>query len=170
MICPNNLNKTILVSYPRSGHHLMVRGLTEALDHKLVYSAFYGVAHNIANCEFVNLQKSHDFDLTDEINLDLNYIVLIRNFEDATRSWHKSIKSEIPIDEFLESKREYYEGFIKKWVSGMFVPGFICEYEYLVPNKLKIITSASKFIGHEPNMGKLRAWSQKEAEKVSELL
>lgn len=163
MICPNNLNKTILVSYPRSGHHLMVRGLTEALDHKLVYSAFYGVAHNMANCEFVNLQKSHDFDLTDEINPDLNYIVLIRNFEDATRSWHKSIKSEMPIDEFLESKREYYEGFRKKW-------GDAWDYDFFVANKIPLISKACRFMGCMPNMGKLNAWSQKEAEKVSELL
>lgn len=168
MICPNNLNKTILVSYPRSGHHLMVRGLTEALDHKLVYSAFYGVAHNMDNCEFVNLQKSHDFDLTDEINPDLNYIVLIRNFEDATRSWHKSIKSEIPIDEFLESKREYYEGFVKKW-GGKF---YLINYEDFIQEKIRVVVACCHLIVNDFNfnMGKLRAWSQKEAEKVSELL
>jgi len=115
-ICPNGLIKTHLVSFPRSGHHLMVRGLTEALGNKLVYSEYYTSKHNMDNCRFVNLQKSHDFELTDPVNENENYVVLIRDFAPAIKSWYETEQIRDDFEVFKEAKLAYYRAFVEKWM------------------------------------------------------
>lgn len=163
--CPNNLIRTRLVTFPRSGHHLLVRGLTEALDHKLVYSEFYETAHNLANCPYVNLEKSHDF--TDEpIDPDGNYIVMIRGFELAIESWYNSTDRDVSLETFRNNQKQYFDDFLDKWVRSEINNRLLINYHDFVDNKIKFVSLASRHMGYEPNMVKLSEWELRETVKV----
>lgn len=165
MICPNGLNKTYLVSLPRSGHHLLVRGLTEAMNHKLVYSEYYNSAHNMQNCDHVNLQKSHDFDLDLEINPEFKYIVLVRDDRQSMLSWMAADKT-IDIETFAKSKAAYYEGFRNKWIVGR-INTMVIEYEDFVLFKSRMVENCCLFMGIEPNMDKLNEWLVRENRAIN---
>jgi hypothetical protein len=165
--CPNGINKTYLVSFPRSGHHLMVRGLTEAANHKLVYSEGYTPAHNFDTCDHVNLQKSHDFDMDLEIKPDLTYIVLIRAFELAVDSWIKAEQIE-DAESFRDSKVEYYDQFMAKWVSPSNENVLVITYPYLTDYKTSAITDAAHHMGFDPDRKALARWEFSERRKFVE--
>lgn len=162
--CPNNLIRTRLVSFPRSGHHLLVRGLTEALDHKLVYSEYYNCVHNLNTCEYVNLQKSHDFN-DEPIDPEGNYIVMIRGFELAVESWYESQPREISFEEFRDSQQPYFDSFMEKWVLPEMNNRLLINYHDFVDNKIKTVVAAARFMGYEPNQDKLKDWEMREVIK-----
>ena len=167
MKCPNGLNKTVLVSFPRSGHHLLVRGLTEAANHRIVYSEMYNSAHNMNNCDFVNLQKSHDFDLTDPIDPELNYIVLIRGFELAVESWFRESEAN-DLELFRQSKTEYFDGFMAKWVNDHSVTNrIVISYHDMVDAKMNTVVKAAHSMGFVPDIDKLRRWEHSEKVKYT---
>lgn len=158
MTCPNQINKTMLISFPRSGHHLMVRGLIASSRHRIVYSENYQTAHNMLNCEFVNLQKDHDFNLSLEVDPDMNYIVLIRDFAACMKSWHLTTDMTVPLQDFMDQHRAYYDGFIEKW--SEYKP---IRYEQFVLNKLHTVCSVSAQMGFEPDMRELERWVRGES-------
>lgn len=170
--CPNNLIKTYLVSFPRSGHHLSVRGLQAAMNHQIVYSEFYRSKHNMDNCDCVNLQKSHDFDMALPIREDYNYIVLIRGFELAVESWYKlSAPEGIDLETFRDEKKEYFDKFMEKWVSS---PNFddspnrlVVSYHDLVDKKIETVAAMARFMGADPDMLELTKWEHRERTKYS---
>lgn len=162
-LCPNNVIRTHLVSFPRSGHHLMVRGLTEALNNRLVYSEFYTCKHNFSNCPYVNLQKSHDFN-DSPIDPDGNYIVMIREFEPAVESWWKTDLT-LPFEEFRIKQKQYYDRFVSKWVDGDIPARLLIRYEDFINLKMDYVIQATRHMGVEPNMEKLADWSHREREK-----
>ena len=161
MKCPNGLNKTKLISFPRCGHHLLVRGLQWALQGKLIYSNYYNSNHNVSNCEFVNLQKSHDFDLDEPISENYHYIVLIRGFELAVESWHKVIQPPQNIEYFRESKLKYYDDFTEKWVLPQIQNKIVLPYNDLVTSKIETILKAVNHISDQPIDDERMMWLQK---------
>ena len=167
MTCPNGIKKTTLVSFPRSGHHLLVRGLTEAAGHRLVYSELYKCKHNMTNCDYVNLQKSHDLELTDPINPDMNYIVLIRGFEMAIESWFNVNESE-DFEQFRQSKLDYYDQFMEKWLTNEVPNRLIITYADLIDNKKKTIMKASDHMGFDPDLDKVVMWEWRERVRYNE--
>lgn len=146
MICANGLNKTKLISFPRCGHHLLVRGLQWALQGKLIYSNYYESEHNFETCEYVNLQKSHDFNLDESIQDDLHYIILIRGFELAVESWYKSIGSEMPFEDFRDSKLKYYDDFTEKYVANPPANSIVISYNDFVSDKVNTVLKAVKHL------------------------
>ena len=152
MKCPNGLNRTIIVSFPRSGHHLLVRGMLAAVPERIVYSEFYKSAHNVTNCEFVNLQKTHDFNLETPIVPDAHYIVQIRGFELAVESWYKLAVAEGHIgsfEDFREEKSVYFDGFMAKWVNTDLPNKIVLPYHDLVSNKSQTVIHALRHMGVE---------------------
>lgn len=118
----NALKPTYIVSFPRSGQHLVVRGLMWVMPDLVVYSEGYQVAHNIENNGAVNIQKSHDFDLKLEVKPEYQYLVLTRDFIPALKSWWRMAvgngmeDSEESFRNFcLDGKKAYYDGFMAKW-------------------------------------------------------
>lgn len=118
----NALKPTYIVSFPRSGQHLVVRGLMWVMPDLVVYSEGYQVLHNIENNGAVNIQKSHDFDLKLEVKSEYQYLVLTRDFIPALKSWWRMAvgngmeDSEESFRNFcLDGKKAYYEGFMAKW-------------------------------------------------------
>lgn len=147
--CPNGINKTMLVSFPRSGQHLMVRGLQWVLQGKLIYSNWYESKHNMTNNEYVNLQKSHDFHSTDEYRSDLNYIVLIRAFEPAVESWWESEGKKGDLKTFRDSKVEYFDNFNEKWVLSPKENQLVIPYHEFIQNKTKYLQQVYKTMTSE---------------------
>jgi hypothetical protein len=146
------IRKTKIITFPRSGHHLLVRGILTALPEYAVYSEVYKSPHNMDNCEFVNLQKTHDFDLDEPINPDLQYIVQIRGFELAVESWHKLlVRNESysgSFEDFRKEKTEYYDRFMEKWVNNpTFTNRLIIPYHELVADKKNTLINVIKYLG-----------------------
>ena len=150
MNCPNGLHKTKLVSFPRCGHHLLVRGLQWALEGKLVYSNYYNSKHNFETSPYVNLQKSHDFNTDEPISEDYHYIVLIRGFELAVESWHKALKPPMNLANFRNSKLQYYDDFTEKYVTNIPPNGIVIPYNDLVTSKVDTLIRAIEHIYPEP--------------------
>lgn len=84
------MNYTVHVSFPRSGHHALVRCLMDLLPEELSYCDYYRHCRRVPCTDgSKNYQKTHDFDLDLPIREDLNYIVQIRNPLEAVPSWYE---------------------------------------------------------------------------------
>lgn len=169
-LCPNGIRKTYLVSFPRSGHHLLVRGLTEALSHRLIYCEFYNGRHNFEHCEWTNLQKSHDFDLQLPFDEQYNYIILIRAFELAIDSWYANVIKyegyEGDLETFRDGKKEYFDAFNEKWVISPSADNkLIITYADLVDHKIDTVSRCARFMRADPDMDKLIKWERRERVK-----
>jgi len=156
----------MLVSFPRSGHHLLVRGLQQTSDHRVVYSEYYSVEHNMTNCDYVNLQKSHDFDLDLPIHDDLNYIVMFRSFDDAIQSWAKAEKID-DLKQFSHDQRLYFDQFMDKWVFSDRPNIWLIDYDVLIKEKRSVLTNAARTMGFVPDEFELNRWVHSERWKYS---
>jgi hypothetical protein len=163
------IKKTKVVTFPRSGHHLLVRGLQWALQNELVYSEGYESPHNMDNCEFVNLQKTHDFELTEPIEPEMNYLVQIRPFELAVESWYKMLDHGVEFDVFRESKVKYFDDFMEKWVLSNLPNVTVIAYNDLVSDKVGTLVKAYKAITDIPldshRLDLIRKWERAEITK-----
>lgn len=113
------MRKTLIATFPRSGHHLLVRGLNVLLEGQMVYSEKYTSTFDITD-PICNVQKTHDFELDEPILPEHKHIVQIREFDDAISSWY-NVQTEHfgytgTLKEFAESKGAYYDGFLRKWM------------------------------------------------------
>lgn len=117
------IRKTHLVSFPRCGQHLIARGLLWVYPDWIVYSAFYNRQHSFSDCEYVNLQKNHDYDLSLEISPEYVYIVLYRGFVASVLSYY-DYRCSFPIftdneetfDDHCKEALAYYRKWKAKWV------------------------------------------------------
>lgn len=162
MTCPNGIKKTYIVSTPRSGHHLLIRGLDVALNHKMVYSEYYNCAHNFANCEYVNVQKSHDFELDMPITDEYQYVILYRDKEETMQSWLDASNSGSNLNNWTLLWSAYYDGFMHKWVNNARVNKLVLKYSELIENKVESIEKVCELIGAKPNPIKVEDWSARE--------
>lgn len=146
----NGIRKTKVVCFPRSGHHLLIRGLQAGLQNEMVYCEPYKSTHTMDVCPFTNVQKSHDFDLNDKIDPDLTYIVQIRSFELAVESWFKLAKGEgyaSTFEDFRKEKSDYFDGFMEKWVNSRDIPNRLTiPYHDLVTERMATAIKAYKHI------------------------
>jgi len=121
-------------------------------------------------CEITNLQKSHDFQLSEPIRDDIKYIVQTRTFEDAFISYYRleRLKYATQTEEkdpaenkphvdvlsndyiaFRSEAKAYYEKFLSKWVDRSLPNALIIEYEKLLMNPLGHFQSVISFICDE---------------------
>lgn len=162
----NGIHKTKIISFPRSGHHLLVRGLQAALNEELVYCEPYISEHNMEVSPYTNVQKSHDFNLDEPIDPSLKYIIQIRGFEQAIKSWYKIEDLEQPFEEFYREKREYYDGFLSKWVFGPVPNTLFVSFHDITTNKIPTVLKAIEHITDiqmdESRYLSLNVWEQSE--------
>lgn len=176
----NGIRKTKIVSFPRSGHHLLVRGLQSVLSNELVYCEPYQSVHHMDVSPFTNVQKSHDFDLTEPINPELHYIVQIRGFELAVESWYEAALKEGyegELHDFRAEKSDYYDGFMEKWVNSIIPNRLTISYHDLVSEKVKTLITAYRHITDLPmtedRLFRINVWADCETKykpKVRQLL
>lgn len=166
----NGIRKTKIVSFPRSGHHLLVRGLQSALQNEMVYCEPYKSTHHMDVCSFTNVQKSHDFDLTEPINPELHYIVQIRGFELAVESWYKVAQAEGyqgTLEDFRAEKSDYFDGFMAKWVNSIIPNKIVISYHDLVTDKMNTLIKAYRHITdlelNDQRLNGIRLWADCES-------
>lgn len=129
------MNKLIGISIPRSGHHLLARLLSSALNEKSFYCEWYGNADccrrfpcNRTNDEHnVKFQKNHDFDFTVPTDLPkVTYIVQyrpplpvvlsqLRLIEKHPYFLGNIVESACYLELFLAEWAVYYISFLNKW-------------------------------------------------------
>lgn len=123
------------VSYPRSGHHLIVRLMQAYFGESFTYCQFYGQPPDACCQEFpcarpgIMCTKNHDMELEVELpgidaNADVPVLVGVRHFMDAVVSdyeQHVRIGNPDSLQEWRSLagvKAAYYTAFVNKWVAA----------------------------------------------------
>lgn len=121
-----------IVSFPRSGHHMMVkllRSIFEASGQHWNYCERYQ-PNNKCGDEH-NIRKSHDFELTQTVTPGQTYVVMVRRdrFRQLESYYRFNCKEEakqpypahcdVPVREFFDTTRIYYQLFRNKWYENM---------------------------------------------------
>jgi hypothetical protein len=133
------MKKSLIVTYPRSGHHIMLGLLDTFLNVSDNYCEFYECKNNrnetISCCSAGlpwrkknnscgagrKLIKTHDFDLDVPYQEDCNYLIQLRNPLLSISSWYELEKKKggavVEWSVFLEDKFNFWLGFTDKWLS-----------------------------------------------------
>lgn len=140
------MEKILNLTFPRSGHHLLVDILKSYFNDKMNYCEFYN-SNNNCGCfggtnpgnqlcvkEKTNFQKHHDFEklfheprvLTVPKDLDRKYLILYRSKYPALVSWYEMFldeednkkveHSEEDFRNFMNWATNFYDKWIEKWV------------------------------------------------------
>lgn len=119
----------IIVSFPRSGQHLIesiLRYLCESHNIPFSYCEFYTCCSQIPCKKESLISKNHDFDLELKIDKNNKYVSLYRNdlilsLESYYRYWIKLKKIEHKYDDllnFIINTKDYYHKFTNKWIKN----------------------------------------------------
>lgn len=140
------------VTFPRSGHTMTVRVLSEYFDYNLSYCEFYK-AKNACHCNKVpcknncRLQKHHDFIgyrqniglLKLPKNLPVKYMIHYRDPIPAIMSWYEMHEKNRPQwkkkdwESFAYETISFYKQWVAKWVYDIEIPRkLVVKYENLV--------------------------------------
>ncbi|WP_290653987.1 hypothetical protein [Idiomarina sp.] len=133
------MNTNYIVSFPRSGHHRLIKILDMVCGLGNDYCEFYTcTSYNGKNIDCCMSDKGwkkkdfscgadkrnikcHDFDLNLNYSESFNYLVQLRHPFLSIESWFEMEKSKgknLPCwEEFFEEKMEFWVDFIDKWVS-----------------------------------------------------
>ena len=149
------------ISFPRSGHHLLVRCLTQMYGEHFQYCDFYNHCRKTPcrNAK-TNFQKNHDFKLNLSFPETQRCLIQYRHPIESISSWFELALTEPNLWErvtlrdnqnswetFFNNKLSYWKQFIEKWVlqpdakRQMLVP-----YHLLVQNPVKQLTQIAEFI------------------------
>lgn len=137
------MERVIGVSWPRSGHHLLVRLLTLYFGAAFLYCDFYG---GIEKCckkipckrRDVHLSKNHDFDLRMPQIAQRKYLIqyrnfipsVVSNFELHVRNGGADTLENFQV--FAGTQFDSYRAFSKKWVQSDFAAHqLVIEYDRL---------------------------------------
>lgn len=151
------------VSWPRSGHHLLVRILQEYFGDKFQYCEFYTPedccrTFPCARPGTIKFSKNHDFDLNLEQYEDVNYIIQYREFIPAVVSnfelfvCNGEIDSEFSFRKFASMEWTKYQNFLEKWVTSPFGKRqFVLAYEEFTANPVSRMQEVIKlFVPDRP--------------------
>lgn len=139
----------IIVSFPRSGQHLVESifiYLTEKHEVEWSYCNFYNCCNSIPCKEGSFVSKNHDFDIKLPIDDNSKYIAIYRKdmiiqlesyYRYSIHYEKKKYKYE-DLLEFIINNREYYKEFVKKWIKNKNKNILKVEYYELINNSEKI--------------------------------
>lgn len=148
------------VSWPRSGHHLLVRLLRLYFGERFVYCDFYG---GIEGCckslpctrADVHMSKSHDFDLALPQIEGRKYLVQYRDFiPSIVSNWELFLLGKTQTEDTAENffkfaSGEYtgYQRFVQKWVTSDFAKKhLIIHYEQITSYPQESLRAAAQWI------------------------
>ena len=146
------------VSWPRSGHHVLVRALQKIFKFHFGYCSFYGPAAEPGSgccgefpCKMagpISMSKQHDFDLKAELPNDHPLVVQYRKFSDAVVSEFELFVRESPgrddaatFKTFAVRRAKGYALFIEKWVRSDRENRVLLDYADLVDDPFTAIRS-----------------------------
>lgn len=143
------------VSMPRSGHHLLEMILKNTLRDAFSYCEFYepgcckaipctSEAKMAARESVIFMQKSHDFDFSDPLDVPGTYRVVqyrspvpraLSNYELHLKNGHADTLRNFR--DYLVMEALYFERFYKKWIANREAGFLLLSYEDLTSDPLK---------------------------------
>ena len=139
----------IIVSFPRSGQHLVEKILKYCCSEhnvEFTYCELYTCCHSIPCAKGKEISKNHDFELDLEINSDIKYVILYRKdiilqLEAYYRYWIKYNNEKYRYKDllnFVKDKTDYYNNFVNKWISNKNKNILKVEYYEILDNPKKV--------------------------------
>jgi hypothetical protein len=166
------MEKTVFITFPRSGHHLVVNVLIKYFSKNTKHREILGnqtrlyckntiAAGKLHYCEYynhcqstpcsdskTNLQKNHDFGLNEGIDNNYRYIILYRHPLDAVVSWYRFFVEGSFLEKifgiFINDKKESWQDFSKKAI--IFWKNFIKKWLYQTHIEHKLLMSYEEII------------------------
>lgn len=140
---------SILVSFPRSGQHLVekiLKFICKEHNVEFTYCEFYGCCNSIPCIKGKEISKNHDFNLDLEINSNIKYVSLYREdiviqLEAYYRFWIGQNKLKYKYKdllEFIKNKVTYYNDFKNKWINNKNKNILKVEYYEIINNPEKV--------------------------------
>ncbi|MGE0492525.1 MAG: sulfotransferase [Vulcanimicrobiota bacterium] len=156
------LTRAICVSFPRSGHHLLVRLLWDYFNgpgpvsthpepnRAFVYCSYYGHCHQVpCSLPETNFQKHHDLDLS--LATDLPCLVQVRSPLPALRSYYQLFEEgRLPRleaedwDTFARRGLAYHLAFCHKWLPRA---GLVVSYESMLADPEATLSRVIEWLG-----------------------
>ena len=147
------IRKTIFVTYPRSGHHWLMRCLQDYYGEEMVYCEHYTCCQTIPCAkQEANILKNHDFTLDLVIPEDWNVIVQYRNPQDAISSLYKVSKEKDYIKFIYDNLYWYYE-WMRKWNKKKY---FLVDYESRIANPIYTLNNVILNLSGESDLEKVK--------------
>lgn len=168
------MDYVVHVSFPRSGHHALVRCMMDLLPDELNYCDYYRHCRQVPCSDpATNYQKTHDFDLDLPVDDGLKYVVQIRNPLEAISSWYeykfkdpytrsgesgwkKQLDRWVLRDTrwhwrfFFNQKLGYWERFVEKWSGRVGRPNvLLLTYHEFVGDTSATLRRVLQFAGAE---------------------
>ena len=146
-----SVRRTRFVTWPRSGHHWLIRMLKVALGARLRYSEYYkNKGQSLENNSRINAQKNHDFDLDLKMPRTFYHLVQIRDFQPSCRSFYKMHQDEgreMPDYSSFEAEQfEIYTKWRSKWTDKDVPNRLIVRYEELCMNPVIVVKRVLMFM------------------------
>lgn len=145
--------KTVFVSFPRSGHHMIAQALQRVFDRKLKYREPYKDGH----AGEWDLIKSHDFTLGQPMLRSMQYLVLVRNPLNSIISRMAQIRKEgraLPPGEpsmrEFRQQFEYWRKFVWKWVINGPTHRLVITYEGVLADPRRNLEGIARYLTDEP--------------------
>lgn len=154
------MSKYIFVTFPRSGHHLIIdilRAVAIAHNIEFTYCEYYTCCQQVPCIHKNTIMKNHDFDLTLPQDLpNYTYIVMYRKNAiqqlEAFYRFHLQKPEDYDLKDcvaFIKENTPYYNEFIKKWVYNDIQNFVLISYEdVLIDCKNIIIKLFTLFYPH----------------------
>jgi hypothetical protein len=145
------LKRTRFVSFPRSGHHWLVSLLSHALGDRLQYSEMYTGGGTLESNPNINLQKTHDFDLSTPVSDEYQHLVLVRPFNECVLSWFLMEGPKAPFfndfGAFARAQHRFYKAFMAKWADGPVPNRLLIRYTELRENCVETLAGVLCHMG-----------------------
>lgn len=127
-----NFQPTVSISFPRSGHHLLVQLLRAYCGSSFNYCEVYKRGH-LLECAETNYLKTHDFDLQFQTPENWREIVQIRDPVEAIESWFGiSPQDQADRQAFWDDKLKFYAAFMSKWMRPRRPHRIFVHYRHLI--------------------------------------
>jgi len=139
---------SIIVSFPRSGQHLIESILNYCCkEHNIefTYCEFYSCCNSIPCIEGNQISKNHDFHLDLKIDKSIKYVAVYRKdiilqlesyYRYTTKLENKKYKYKDLLN-FIKEKNSYYTNFVNKWIENENENILKVEYYTLLENPEK---------------------------------
>ncbi|MBJ3777327.1 sulfotransferase domain-containing protein [Acuticoccus mangrovi] len=152
------------VSWPRSGHHLLVRLLSAAFGDSFQYCEYYKAqqepGHDCCGSfpctkPGISMSKQHDFDLKHDLPRDARLIVQFRKFLPAVVSEYELYCNKRPAEHdtkasfirYARGRAKEYPIFIHKWVRTPRSNRVVIDYDDLMQSPSEQLNRVAKFYG-----------------------
>lgn len=155
------IHKTINVSFPRSGHHMLVEVLKCYFGDEFHYCEWHSDYYKRPDvCAETNFTKTHDHHLTWPVSPEYHHLVQVRSPLYSIASWRIHHKGQFRYfyedQEVSKQKVEFWAKWVNKWILSPVPNRLIVQYESLIMRKSNVWRKVVEFVSPDAvNMDKL---------------